>query len=119
INYLRENAWWMITELVEAINCSGWKTWTKDYPFDRARFMAEITDAQLFLDNLKLAALLPDQLPQELEAQFLDLTLKKIRQAVARKSSGYTGIRCPNCNEDKSLCECGYDWEAREKVQHG
>lgn len=114
--YIRMYVLWGIKELTEALDCVGWKTWTDDVPFDRKKYMEEIADTQLFLDNLKLAALLPHQTPEHLEMEYDDLVAKKIRQAMVRKSNGYTGIRCPDCSEDKSICRCGFDWEARERL---
>lgn len=116
--YIRENSWALVVELGEAAKETGWKPWATSNHFNREAFLGELADAQLFLDNLKLAALTSDseEAVYELEEEFSNVVDEKIQQATRRQQEGYTGIKCPGCHEDKSkasisgFCPCGYDW---------
>lgn len=113
--YIRENAFALLVELGEAAKETGWKPWATSNYFNRDQYLGELADVQLFLDNLKLAALTADseEAVYELDDEFSAIVNNKITQALKRQQLGYTGVKCPYCHKDKSeavggFCPCSY-----------
>lgn len=89
-------------ELHEALGEVGWKPWASSRHINRDAYLHELADAQLFLDNLILAVLAPDEDPEALEAEFNRLLLVRIERALKRQLEGYDGVtgKCPGCKRD-------------------
>lgn len=101
MDYIRINAYAALDEIHEAVRETGWKPWATSNHFNRDKYLEELADAQLFLDNLKLAALKEptSESVAELTKEFQNLVLDKIDQAVERHEDGYTGLKTGLTND--------------------
>lgn len=92
VEYVKEMVLACLDELHEALNETGWKSWSTSRHLNRDAFVGELVDAWFFLMNLLLAA---DVSADELERRYFE----KRERNVARQRGGYDGVtgKCPGC----------------------
>lgn len=94
--FIREQAWALVSELNEAMNETGWKSWATSNHINREAYVSELgADAMRFLMNLMLVA---NVTPSEFFQSFVD----KAATVMDRATNGYDGVstKCPKCHRD-------------------
>lgn len=94
--YIREQALALVTEVVEALNETGWKSWATSNHINRSAYVSELcADAMRFLMNMTLAAGVTAH-------EFAEVWLRKSDRVMARATQGYDGVstKCPGCKRD-------------------
>lgn len=94
--YIREQAFALIHEVVEATGETGWKSWASSNHINRDAYVSELcADVMRFFLNLCLVA---DVSAQELYKVFM----AKRDRVMDRATNGYDGVstKCPGCNRD-------------------
>lgn len=102
-NYRRSMAWATVSELVEAMDETGWKPWATSRHTNREEFMDEMTDVWLFVLNMMLSVgMTADDL--------LERFVKKQQNARLRHYNQYDGVtsKCPKCKRayDNEAVKC-------------
>lgn len=105
--YIREQALALTSELHEALDETGWKSWATSDHINRDAYMGELADVFIFLMNLMLVG---DITPTDL----MMVTRRKIAKNHKRQDDGYDGVstKCPGCkrayDDDAVTCSPSY-----------
>jgi len=109
LRYIRDCTLACVSELMEALDETGWKPWATSRHVHEDKFFAELRDAWQFLTNLMFAAR-PDLGPAGL-AELLEISLyQKLEINHARAATGYDGVsgKCEACHRalDDASVDC-------------
>lgn len=85
--YVRINVLAAVKELMEAMDEVGWKPWGKSQHFNTQKFIEELADVQMFLDNLKLTLVADGWTVEEIDKLFAKELRGKIRNTLDRHHS--------------------------------
>lgn len=91
MEYVREMTLAAVSELMEALDETGWRTWSSSNHVNRDAFIGEIRDAQQFIFNML-------SLVECTAEEFCGKLAEKHRINWERLANGYTGLnKCPEC----------------------
>lgn len=105
-DFMRWNAWALVTELGEAFQEVGWKPWGTNRQIDYDKFMREMVDAWHFFMNLLLCAS-EEMTPHEIADEFTKRYIEKNALNAQRQAEGYDGRleKCTECGRERGQCD--------------